>query len=65
MTDLDWDGMVLLGIGVLKLEPEVFWNLTPREFLLLAGAGAQQPTRFDRSTLTDLMARFPDQERNN
>ena len=48
-----------LGMVELQLAPEVFWELTPAELLLLAGI---RPTRtaMTRAGLEALLARFPD-----
>ncbi len=49
------------GFGHLRLAPEVFWRMTPRELAaaLRAAAGPPRP-RLDRAGLAALMARFPD-----
>jgi uncharacterized phage protein (TIGR02216 family) len=51
------------GFGVLRLSSHEFWSLTPRE---LAGAlrgifGEAAPV--SRTTLNELIARFPDRDR--
>jgi uncharacterized phage protein (TIGR02216 family) len=48
-----------LGLLRLGLAPEVFWGLTPAEFMVIAGEGAA-PTAMSRAGLADLAARFPD-----
>lgn len=58
----DWALMMRLGLGALRLPPEVFWAMTPVEFACaLEGAGlvgtAPSMTRHD---LDALMARYPD-----
>ncbi|MBA4351302.1 MAG: hypothetical protein C0427_08655 [Rhodobacter sp.] len=47
------------GIGGLRLEPAVFWRLTPAELRLMLGleAGAAPLTR---ARLAELAAAFPD-----
>jgi len=50
-----------LAFGVLHMSPAEFWRLTPRE--LAAIARATTPQRLPilgRSSLRDLMNRFPD-----
>jgi uncharacterized phage protein (TIGR02216 family) len=49
------------GLGVLRLSPDAFWRMTPRELAIAARAifGAA-PAPLDRSTFFDLMKRFPD-----
>lgn len=51
------------GFGVLKLSPQAFWALTPRELATALEAHNPQPDRPDTNALRTLMARFPDQER--
>jgi uncharacterized phage protein (TIGR02216 family) len=51
-----------VGFGVLRLSPKTFWSMTPREIeraMSVFGVGEGRP---DRSTLTALMAAFPDRE---
>ena len=58
---IDWAGLMRLGLGVLKLPPDVFWGMTPRE--LAAGAAPYQGARGgapDRGALDQLLQRFPD-----
>lgn len=56
-----------VGFGVLKLSPQAFWSMTPRELASaitgLTGRRATHsaPTRQD---LSALMQRFPDQREN-
>jgi len=59
MTQLDWPGLLRLGLGRLGLAPDAFWNLTPAEFYLMLGPDpGQAPMPRDR--LRGLMAEFPD-----
>lgn len=51
------------GLGLLRLRPADFWSMTPRELDaalrgLLGPAHLDMPT--SRSTLADLMTRYPD-----
>lgn len=32
MSGMDWPGLMRVGLGVLRLSPEAFWGMTPREF---------------------------------
>lgn len=59
----DWPGLMRLGLGVLRLDPDVFWSMTPAEFrYALEGAGVvPEGGGMARSTLDTLMAAFPDQ----
>lgn len=59
---VDWPGLMRVGLGVLRLPPEVFWAMTPAELrLALEGAGVvQTDPGLDKSWLSNLMAAFPD-----
>ena len=39
MTRIAWGGLMRLGLVELRLTPEVFWDLTPAELMLVAGVG--------------------------
>ena len=59
----DWAGLMRLGLGVLRLPPEVFWRMTPVEFQrALEGAGVVPVggSAMRRGELEVLMAKFPD-----
>ena len=51
------------GLGVLRLSPDEFWHMTPRELAaaIEAVTGARAP--LDRVGLSDLMKRYPDELR--
>ena len=53
-----WNAALAFGLGRLRLAPEVFWRMTPRELTALAGPAAAPPLR--RDELAALMRRFPD-----
>lgn len=59
---IDWRHLMRLGLGTLRLPPEVFWAMTPAEFLAaLEGAGlVPVGGGMDRGVLAALMATFPD-----
>lgn len=59
MKRVAWARLMRFGMRELRLAPEVFWDLTPAELMLLAGndAGAEPLTR---AGLAELLARFPD-----
>lgn len=62
MNSLDWPALMRAGLGELRLRPSDFWNLTPVEFLALAGyVGVAAPTT--RETLERLSSAFPDQRK--
>ena len=56
-----WDEVMAFGLGRLKLAPQAFWAMTPREFAAAlrpyATGGGTAP---DRAALTRMMALFPD-----
>ena len=52
-----WARLMELGMGVLRLSPDEFWNATPRE--IAAALGGPAPA-FARNSFEDLMKRFPD-----
>jgi len=63
---IDWPGLMRLGLGVLHLPPDVFWNMTPIEFRrALEGAGVL-PTDgsapMNGTRLVQLMAAYPDRK---
>ncbi|MBX6426734.1 MAG: phage tail assembly chaperone [Variibacter sp.] len=50
-----------LGLGVLRLSPDAFWRMTPRELALALGAALPaSPAPMRRSELAALLRRFPD-----
>ena len=55
-----WDDAIGFGLGVLKLSPQAFWSMTPRElaFAIAAVTGATAPLA--REELRNLMTRYPD-----
>ena len=54
-----WREAMAFGLGTLRLPPEQFWRLTPRELAALTGGGVAAPGRDD---LQALMRRYPDKE---
>ncbi len=63
MKPFPWAEAMQFGFGVLKLAPDAFWRMTPRElaFAIRAVRGAAM-TPLDRAGLDRLMQRFPDRE---
>lgn len=56
-----WDEAMTLGLGRLRLTPEIFWRMTLPE--LAAAARALQPVRsnsIDRTGLQKLIQAYPD-----
>ncbi len=61
MNPFPWKDAMRFGLGVLRLPPEAFWRMTPRE--LAAAWSAVMGDRsgpLDRRGLEALMERFPD-----
>lgn len=61
----DWERLMALGLGTLRLPPDVFWAMTPPEFrAALTGAGliAEGAGAMSRDALADLMQRYPDKD---
>jgi uncharacterized phage protein (TIGR02216 family) len=61
MKPFPWASAMQFGLGVLKLPPEAFWKMSPRELAAAWGAVAgDRSGPLDRPGLEALMARFPD-----
>jgi uncharacterized phage protein (TIGR02216 family) len=50
-----------VGLCLLRLPPDRFWALTPREFMAMGGALRPRAAGLSRDGLFDLMRDFPDQ----
>ena len=63
MTPFPWEAAMQVGFGVLKLSPDAFWRMTPRELVaaMTALRGGTRAT-IDRARLDEMMRRFPDRE---
>jgi uncharacterized phage protein (TIGR02216 family) len=55
-----WDAIMAFGLGRLRLSPDDFWAMTPREMASAMAAGLPRTTAPGRAALTELMDRFPD-----
>jgi uncharacterized phage protein (TIGR02216 family) len=56
-----WEHALAIGLGILRLPPEQFWKMTPREFAAaLRGLYGDAPAPIDRETFAALADRFPD-----
>lgn len=55
-----WEETIGFGLGILRLSPQAFWAMTPRELALAirAVSGGTAPLR--RDDFERLMQRFPD-----
>jgi uncharacterized phage protein (TIGR02216 family) len=60
MTPFPWKQAIGFGFGVLRLAPEQFWRMTPRELACAIEAVTGRGAPLDRSALTKLMKRYPD-----
>lgn len=62
-----WTELAQIGFGLLALSPAAFWASSPRE-LTLAAQSKQHVrggiTPLERTQLADLMASFPDGDKN-
>jgi uncharacterized phage protein (TIGR02216 family) len=59
VAPMPWREVIGFGLGILRLSPEAFWRMTPRE-LALAIEAVAGPAGLGRQTLAEMMARFPD-----
>jgi uncharacterized phage protein (TIGR02216 family) len=56
-----WQQAIGFGFGVLRLPPEQFWRMTPRELAYAIEAVRGRGAPLDRMGFSDLMKRFPDE----
>jgi uncharacterized phage protein (TIGR02216 family) len=61
MQPFPWKEAIGFGLGVLKLAPEAFWHMTPRELALAIDAVTGQGAPLDRGSLRRLMKSYPDE----
>ncbi|BDA83697.1 hypothetical protein Sa4125_12390 [Aureimonas sp. SA4125] len=60
-TAFPWDAAMSAGLGILRLRPRDFWQMTPRELAhALAPLTPAPSPPISRPGLADLMRRFPD-----
>ncbi|MFG1371790.1 rcc01693 family protein [Xanthobacter oligotrophicus] len=56
-----WAAAMGAGFGLLRLSPDAFWRMTPRELAAAVSALLPPaPDHLSRPDLSALMARFPD-----
>ncbi len=48
------------GLGLLRLSPDAFWRMTPRELSAALGWSGARAAHCDRAALDALLQRFPD-----
>jgi len=60
-SEFPWDSVMAAAFGLLRLSPDDFWSMTPREMeramSVLGGDVRSAPARRD---LAELMQQFPD-----
>ena len=56
---MNWPALMALGLGILRLSPQAFWAMTPRE-LAAAAAPLAGPPPLARADLNRLMKEHPD-----
>ncbi|MDT3687339.1 MAG: phage tail assembly chaperone [Pseudorhodoplanes sp.] len=55
-----WDEAIGFGLGVLRLSPDAFWKMTPRELALAIQAVTGRGAPLAREQFDQMMTRFPD-----
>ena len=56
-----WDEVLAFGLGVLRLAPDCFWRMTPRELAhAVRGVKGMPAAPLSRTVFAELMKRFPD-----
>lgn len=56
-----WKQAIGFGLGVLKLSPDAFWRMTPRELALaIEAVTGRSAEPLGRAAFAALMTRFPD-----
>ena len=63
MQPFPWNDAIGFGLGVLKLSPEQFWRMTPRELAFAIEAVCGRASPLDRKAFDQLMASYPDELR--
>ncbi|HHG90659.1 MAG TPA: phage tail assembly chaperone [Devosia sp.] len=66
MKPFPWAEAMAFGLGVLRLAPEQFWAMTPRELQAAFSAineGAERLQPPAREDLNRLMQEFPDEDK--
>jgi uncharacterized phage protein (TIGR02216 family) len=63
MQPFPWKQAIGFGLGVLRLSPDAFWSMTPRELAYAIETMTGRTAPLDREGLTQLMKSFPDELR--
>jgi uncharacterized phage protein (TIGR02216 family) len=61
MQPFPWKQAIGFGLGVLKLPPDAFWRMTPRELAFAIEAVHGRNAPLTRAGLDQLMKRYPDE----
>lgn len=62
LAPFPWKQAIGFGLGVLRLSPDAFWRMTPRELACaIEVVSGPMPQPLDRTAMAELMARFPDE----
>ena len=62
MSRIAWGDLQRFGLGEMRLSPDAFWSLTPRELMILSGISEFGAGHLDRTGLDALMRAYPDKE---
>ena len=61
MKPFAWADVIGFGLGVLRLSPDAFWRMTPRELSYAIGARCTPAAApIGRAEFDELMRAFPD-----
>ncbi|MDE1567587.1 rcc01693 family protein [Aquabacter sediminis] len=55
-----WEAAMAAGLGLLRLSPDAFWRMTPRELAAAMAPFTPPASALDRAGFEDLLRRFPD-----
>ncbi len=56
-----WERVIGFALGILRLPPDAFWRMTPREFsLAILAITERSGAPLQRADLELMMSRFPD-----
>ena len=62
MQPFPWKDAVAFGLGVLRLPPDAFWRMTPRELAAaIEAVRGRVVAPLDRTGFDNLMRRYPDE----
>jgi uncharacterized phage protein (TIGR02216 family) len=63
MQPFPWKQAIGFGLGTLRLSPDQFWRMTPRELAYAVEVASGKASPLDRLSLAQLMKRYPDELR--